>query len=101
MGALQLSLYTAANGRGSDQDACTEVRQLWLDRKRKEAIEAVPDEMVWGTMLIGDEARVRERIRLYRDAGSSELMLHPAAPDTAGRLDMLGRAVEIVGQETS
>lgn len=99
MGSPTMNFYNDAYARGGFQDACTEVRRLWLDRKRAEAVAAVPDDMVWKTALIGDEAHVRERIRKYRDVGITELMLHPIAQDTAGRLDMLGRAVELVGQE--
>jgi F420-dependent oxidoreductase-like protein len=100
MGSPTMNFYNDAYARAGFQDACEEVRRLWLDRKRAEAVQAVPDEMVRATTLIGDEAHVRARIRKYRDAGIDELTLHPIAPDPAARLDILGRAVEIVRQET-
>ena len=77
------------------------IRRLWLEGKRGEAAQAVPDEMVFKTTLIGDEAHVRKRIRMYRDAGITELMLHPIGADLTERLDTLGRAIELVRQEAS
>jgi hypothetical protein len=55
--------------------------------------------MIQKTTLIGDEAHVRERIRMYRDAGINELMLHPIGSDTTAQLDTLGRAIELVKEE--
>ena len=100
MGSPTMNFYNDAYARGGFQDACTEVRELWLAKKRGEAIAAVPDEMVEKTTLIGDEAHVRARIRLYRDAGIDELMLHPIGADTTAQLDTLSRAVELVRQES-
>ncbi|MCH2170275.1 LLM class flavin-dependent oxidoreductase [Myxococcota bacterium] len=100
MGSPTLNFYNDAYARAGFQDACTEVRDLWLARKRDEAIRAVPDEMVWATTLIGDESRVRERIRKYRDAGITELMLHPIGADSAAQIETLGQAVEWVHDET-
>ena len=99
MGSPTMNFYNDAFARGGFQDACQEVRGLWLEKKRNEAILAVPDEMVRATTLIGDESHVRARIRKYRDAGITELMLHPIGEDTAARLDALGRAVELVRDE--
>ena len=100
MGSPTMNFYNDAYARAGFADACVEVRKLWLEGKRPEAIAAVPDEMVLKTTLIGDEAHVRERIRRYRDAGIDELMLHPIGGGTSERLDTLGRAVELVRQES-
>ncbi len=61
----------------------------------------VPDEMVLGAALIGDEARLRERIRAYRNAGVTTLRLNPAGDAVRERLDTLGRFLELVREETS
>jgi F420-dependent oxidoreductase-like protein len=101
MGSPTMNFYNDAYARGGFQDACTEVRNLWLEKKRDEAIKAVPDEMVMKTAIIGDEAHVRARIRKYRDAGINSLMLHPMAQKPTDRLDILGRAIELVNDECS
>jgi len=100
MGSPTVNFYNDAYARAGFQDACTEVRALWLDKKRDQAIAAVPDEMVEKTTLIGDAAHVRERIGLYRDAGIHELMLHPLGADLSSQLDTLGRAVDLVREQT-
>lgn len=99
MGSPTMNFYNDAFARGGFQDACVEVRRLWLDKKRDEAIQAVPDEMVRKTAIIGDEAHVRARIRKYRDAGITDLMLHPLGSKPRERLDILGRTVELVREE--
>jgi len=95
MGSPTMNFYNDAYARGGFQDACTEVRDLWLKGQRAEAVQAVPDEMVLKTSLIGDEAHVRERLDLYRKAGITELTLHPIGKTATDRLDTLGRAVEL------
>ena len=40
---------------------------------------------------------VRERIRLYRDAGVTTLRLSPIGDTVAERLDQLGRALDLCG----
>ncbi len=99
MGSPTMNFYNDAYARAGFEDPCREVRDLWLSGKRKEAVAAVPDEMILRTSIIGDEAWVRERIRLYRDAGVNELMLHPIGAGAVERLDTLGRAIELVRQE--
>jgi F420-dependent oxidoreductase-like protein len=95
MGSPTMNFYNDAYARGGFEDACHEVRRLWLEKKREEAIKAVPDAMVEGTAIIGSESHVRDRIQKYRDAGITELMLHPIGSDAMRRLDTLGRAVEL------
>ena len=95
MGSPTMNFYNDAYARGGFEEPCHEVRQLWLAKKRDEAIAAVPDEMVMKTAVLGDEAHVRERIEKYRAAGISELTLHPLGASPAENIDILGRAVEI------
>ncbi len=101
MGSPTMNFYNDAFARAGFQDACVEVRKLWLDRKRDEAIRAVPDDMVRKTTIIGDETHVRARIGMYRDAGITDLMLHPLASKTSDQLEILGRAVEFVRGDRS
>jgi F420-dependent oxidoreductase-like protein len=96
MGSPTMNFYNDAYARGGFEEACEEVRSLWLEKKRGEAVAAVPDEMVMKTTLLGDEAYVRERIRKYHRAGITDLMLHPVGADESERLDTLGRATEML-----
>lgn len=96
MGSPTMNFYNDAFARAGFQDACTEVRNLWLEKKRGEAIAAVPDKMVEQSSIIGDEAYVRARLAKYREAGIDDLMLHPITQDPKEKLDILGRALDLV-----
>jgi F420-dependent oxidoreductase-like protein len=95
MGSPTMNFYNDAYARAGFQDACTEVRNLWLEKKRGEAIAAVPDELVMQSSIIGDEAYVRERLAKYKAVGINDVMLHPMAKEPKEQLDILGRAIEL------
>ncbi len=57
---------------------------------------AVPDEMVLATTLIGTEAMVRDRLRVWREAGITTIRLYPAGKTPDERLSTLARALELV-----
>lgn len=96
MGSPTMNFYNDAYQRGGFADACEKVRALWLEKKRQEAVEAVPDEMVMKTAILGDEAHVRERLATYREVGITEIMFHPLGGSTTANIDILGQAVEIL-----
>jgi hypothetical protein len=52
--------------------------------------------MVLATTLIGTEDMVRERRRVWRDAGVDTVRFYPAGDTLAGRLETLGRALDLV-----
>ena len=99
MGSPTMNFYNDAFARAGFQTACTEVRNLWLEKRRDDAMAAVPNEMIEKTMIIGDEAHVRSRLRKYHDAGITDLMIHPMAQRTEDKLDVLGRAIELASEE--
>ncbi len=101
MGSAQTNFYNDAYRRAGFIETAREVQALWISGKREEAAARVPDEMVLGNTLIGDETRVRERIRAYRDAGVTTLRLNPAGGNVRERLDTLGRFLELVREESS
>jgi len=100
MGSAKTNFYNDAYKRSGFEEAGVEVQKLWVEGRREEAIERVPDEMVARTTMFGDEAFIRERIRLYRDVGIGVFRLDPIGRTETERLETLGRAVEIVRQET-
>ena len=55
--------------------------------------------MILQSSLLGTEPMVRERIRRYRDAGVTMLRIDPQGETPSARLDILGRAVELVREE--
>ena len=101
MGSPTTNFYNDAFKRAGFEEDSIRVQKLWVDRKREEAVKAVPDEMIRQTTIFGNESYVRERIRKYRDVGIDVLRVDPAGGDASQRLDTLGRAVEIIRQETA
>src|SRR5437879_6254368 len=96
MGSRQHNFYNDAFKRAGYADAATEVQRLWLDGKRDEAAARVPDEMAVKANLLGTEAMVRERLRVYRASGLTTLRVDPAGATLDARLATLGRLTELV-----
>lgn len=96
MGSASTNFYNRAYSRQGWAEVAAEVRQRWQAGDRDGAAALVTDEMVLATTLIGTEDMVRERLRVWRDAGVDTVRLYPAGDDLAARLDTLGRAIELV-----
>lgn len=98
MGSRQHNFYNAAFRRaGYDEDA-RYVQSLWLDGRREEAAAAVPDDLIRHANLLGTEQMVRERIRVYRDAGVTTLRVDPDGETLSERIETLGRVMDLVRQ---
>ena len=95
MGSADTNFYNDAYRRAGWEEVARESQALWVAGKRDQAIAAIPDEMVLGANLLGDESMVRDRLRAYRDAGITTVRLAPAGRDLAERLETLGRAVDL------
>jgi F420-dependent oxidoreductase-like protein len=96
MGSRQHNFYNDAFKRAGYVDAATEVQRLWLDGKRDEAAARVPDEMALKANLLGTEAMVRDRLRVYRASGLTTLRVDPAGATLDARLATLGQLMELV-----
>lgn len=96
MGSASTNFYNRAYSRQGWAQVAAEVRQRWQAGDRDGAAALVTDEMVLATTLIGTQDMVRERLRVWRDAGVDTVRLYPAGDDLASRLDTLGRAIELV-----
>ena len=96
MGSPTTNFYNDAYKRAGYTDACTEVQRLWVEGKREEAAERVPDEMVLETNLIGDDTMVTERLTAYRDAGIDTLRIDASGRGLDERLETIGRAMDLI-----
>jgi F420-dependent oxidoreductase-like protein len=97
MGSKKTNFYVDLTHRFGFGEAADEVQSLYLDGKRDEAYQAIPDELVDATAMIGTEAEVAERVRRFADAGVARLIVSPVhgAPDE--RLHTLERLADMVG----
>ncbi|HVS42432.1 MAG TPA: LLM class F420-dependent oxidoreductase [Candidatus Dormibacteraeota bacterium] len=96
MGSASTNFYTRAYARQGWTEVAAEVQRLWVEGRRDEAAARVPDEMVLATTLIGTEAMVRARLRLWSDAGVTTVRLYPAGATLDERLATLARAIEMI-----
>jgi F420-dependent oxidoreductase-like protein len=99
MGSKDKNFYNAAFSRQGFGDDVLAVQDLWLAGKRDEAAARVPVELGAKTNLLGTPAMVKERLRLYRDAGITTLQAKLDG-DRADRLDTLAQLVELVDEVT-
>lgn len=81
MGSASSNFYNQAYSRQGWADVAAEVRERWQAGDRDGAAGLVTDEMVLGTTLIGTEPMVRERLRVWRDAGVDTVRLYPAGDE--------------------
>lgn len=73
---------------GFEQEAAA-VQDLYLAGRRAEAAARLPDALIEGTSLIGDEGYIRDRLSAYRDQGVTVLQVEPVGEDPLGDLRRL------------
>jgi len=96
MGSAQHNFYNDAFKRQGFEDIASKVQSLWISGKRDQATDAVPDELVTRTNLLGTERMVKDRMRAYKSAGITTLRLDPQGTTLDERLDCLGRAMDLL-----
>jgi F420-dependent oxidoreductase-like protein len=98
MGSRQRNFYKDAYARQGYGELVERVQALWLAGRRDEAAALIPDEFVIKSNLLGTDAMVKQRIRVYRDAGVTTLRVAPAGETMAERLETLGRFMRLVNE---
>ena len=88
MGSRNKNFYNDAFARQGFADDIDAVQALWFDGKREQAADRVPLELGSKTNLLGTPAMVKQRLRLYRDAGITTIQ---AKLDGRDRLDTLAQ----------
>ncbi|WP_329331421.1 LLM class flavin-dependent oxidoreductase [Streptomyces sp. NBC_00663] len=96
MGSATTNYYNSAYSRQGWAEVAAEVRTRWQAGDRDGAAGLVTDEMVLATTLIGTEDMVRERLRVWREAGVDTVRFYPAGETLDARVATLGRAIQLV-----
>ena len=97
MGSGAANFYNDAFARQGFGEEVRAVQQLWQAGRRDEAARLVPHAIGEKTNLLGTPAMIRERIRRYRDAGVSTLLLKLAGP-LPPRLTVLAQTIELTAE---
>ena len=97
MGSRKQNFYNNLVQRYGFEDAAREIQDLYLDGKKAEAGEAIPDELIDMVSLCGPPEVVRDRIGAFRDAGVGTLMVTPMAFTVDDRIAQLRAIAELAG----
>jgi len=92
MGSRSQNFYNALAQRMGFEDAARRIQDLYLDRRHREAMAAVPLELIDQTALIGPRERIADRLQAYAEAGVTTLSVMPFG-DTAAEQQETLRAV--------
>ena len=89
MGAKGKNYYNdVLRGYGFEQ-AAAEIQDAYLGGDRKAAEAMVPQELIDGISLVGDEAFVRDRVAAYKAAGVTVLNVQPVGPNGTADIETL------------
>jgi F420-dependent oxidoreductase-like protein len=89
MGSRDKNFYNNLVQRYGFEDAAKKVQDLYLEGRRDEAMAALPDELIDLVSLNGPADKVRDRLRVYREAGVGTLGITPMAWTREERIQQL------------
>ncbi|MEO6859617.1 MAG: LLM class F420-dependent oxidoreductase [Solirubrobacteraceae bacterium] len=95
MGSRKQNFYNQLVQRYGFETAASEIQDLYLEGKKAEAGQAIPDALIDSTCLCGPRDFVRERLAAFREAGVGTLMLSPMAFTAEDRVDQLRTLAEL------
>jgi F420-dependent oxidoreductase-like protein len=81
MGARGRNFYTRLAGRYGYEGEAAAIQEAYLAGRKDDAIALVPDGLVDEVALIGDRARIADRLGAWRDAGATTLVLQARQPE--------------------
>lgn len=90
MGAKGKNFYYNLACRYGYEEAAEKIQDLYMARKKAEAIAAVPDALVDEVALVGPAERIAERVGAWKEAGVTTLLCSTRQPEA---LRVLTRAV--------
>ncbi|HXU92014.1 MAG TPA: hypothetical protein VFQ62_24425 [Methylomirabilota bacterium] len=72
-------------------EAAQRIQELFLARRKEEAVAAVPDDFCDEMSLVGPVARIRERYRAWADSGITGLTIVADQPEAMELMASLAR----------
>lgn len=95
MGSAKTNFYNEAMQRAGYQDEAKAIQKLWVEGKRKEAADIVPDAMVTQFGAYGTEDMVRERLKTYASVGVRTIGLGMGGGSHRDKMDELAQIVDL------
>jgi F420-dependent oxidoreductase-like protein len=81
MGSRDVNFYNRLARRYGYEAAASEIQELYLGGRKKDAAAAVPDALVEEVALVGDRARIAARLDAWRESGATTLNLQARQPE--------------------
>ena len=81
MGARGQNFYNRLACRYGFEAEAPTIQDLFLDGKKAEAAAAVPDRLIDEIGLVGDRARIADRLDAWRECGATSLLLQARQPE--------------------
>jgi F420-dependent oxidoreductase-like protein len=81
MGSRGRNFYNALVRRYGWEQEAERIQELYLSGKQREAIAAVPDELVDAVSLVGPKGRIAERLEAWRETPVTTLVLGTMQPE--------------------
>jgi F420-dependent oxidoreductase-like protein len=81
MGAKGKNFYNALVRRYGWVDEAERIQELYLDGRQRDAIAAVPDELVDALALVGPKERIRDRLAAWRETPVTTLVVGSPQPE--------------------
>ena len=81
MGAKGKNFYNALVARYGWEAEAAQIQELYLSGKQREAIAAVPDELVDAVSLVGPKERIRDRLDAWRETTVTTLLVGSPQPE--------------------
>ncbi len=81
MGAKGRNFYNSLVRRYGWEEEAERIQELYLSGKQREAIAAVPDELVDAVSLVGPKERIAERLEAWRQTPVTTLVLGTTQPE--------------------
>jgi F420-dependent oxidoreductase-like protein len=97
MGSKETNFYVDLTHRFGFGEVADEVQDLYLAGKREDAYNAIPDELVDATSLVGSEDEVAARIEKLAAAGVDRLICSPIHLDAGQRAHTIERMAALAG----
>jgi F420-dependent oxidoreductase-like protein len=81
MGAKGRNFYNSLVRRYGWEEEAERIQELYLAGKQREAIAAVPDELVDAVSIVGPKERIAERLEAWRETPVTTLVLGTTQPE--------------------
>ena len=95
MGSPDVNFYNRLAIRYGYEEEAARIRELFLSGQREKASLAVPEAFADEISLVGDEARMRDRLAAFAAAGATGVIVAPLSrnpDDRRALLDAVARA---------